>query len=72
MRNEELSSTSDEITEARESLTEDREFINKMNAEQKEIMSKWEGVGWHRDEIYFGILIGLRIAEDRRKRKPDV
>lgn len=31
------------------------------------VMAKWDGVGWHRSEILFGILIGLQIAEDRKR-----
>lgn len=29
----------------------------------------WEGEGWHEDEIYFGILIGLQIAKARRDKE---
>jgi len=28
-------------------------------------MGAWEGVGWHKDEIYYGILVGLQIARNR-------
>jgi hypothetical protein len=27
----------------------------------------WQGDGWHEDEIYFGILIGLQIGEERAR-----
>jgi len=31
-------------------------------------MNKWQGDGWHKDEIYFGILIGMQIASARQDR----
>jgi hypothetical protein len=31
-------------------------------------MDWWEGEGWHKAEIYFGILIGMQIASARQDR----
>lgn len=33
------------------------------------VMDCWKGVGWHKDEIHIGILIGLEIARARRGRE---
>jgi hypothetical protein len=33
------------------------------------LMDCWKGVGWHTNEILYGIFIGLQIAENRRKRE---
>lgn len=30
-------------------------------------MHCWAGVGWHKNEIMLGILVGLQIAENRNK-----
>jgi hypothetical protein len=33
------------------------------------VMDCWKGQGWHKDEIYIGILIGLEIARARRNKQ---
>jgi len=30
-----------------------------------EVMKHWKGACWHRDEIMCGLLVGLKIAENR-------
>lgn len=31
-------------------------------------MESWRGQGWHTDEVYFGILIGMQIVSARQGR----
>lgn len=57
----------DEIIKARESLSDI--FCRSVDDDPvPPVMDCWKGVGWHKDEIYIGILIGLEIARVRRER----
>lgn len=53
-----------EIVKARGAVKEptDRELLK--------VMECWDGAGWHPSELLYGILVGLVIAENRQKRKP--
>jgi hypothetical protein len=59
----------EEIEKAREIMI--KRFGSSTVAEDRQAMQHWYGVGWHKDEIYFGILIGLQIAKTRRDKADD-
>ena len=57
-----------EITRARKFLkSRDIDAYSQTDFARR-IMACWEGECWHKDEVFFGILIGLQIAKDRTKR----
>ena len=55
--------TGKEVAKAREQVEE--LFLDK---EWFELMKCWKGEGWHRSEVMAGIIVGLRIAENRNTR----
>lgn len=59
--------TQSEIAKARKTVTEI--FKGEGVPMRPPVMETWEGVGWHKDEVFFGILIGLEIGRARRERK---
>lgn len=58
--------TGKEIALAREQVADPNRDYEQVN----EVMKDWGGVGWHKGDIYYGVLIGLRIAENRNEDKP--
>lgn len=54
----------------KEEIVEARKMVYKTMATYPapKVMECWEGVGWQKDQIYFGILVGLQIAENRNAR----
>jgi hypothetical protein len=62
--------TAKEIADARESL---RDVYTHFDFSPDDPMpgvmdDGWKGEGWHKDEIWLGILVGLEIARARRER----
>lgn len=56
--------TEKELKKARgqvEDLFLDREWL--------EVMKHWEGACWHTSEVMCGMLVGLKIAENRERRR---
>ena len=55
-----------EIRIAREAVRPiDGNAYRQQRADAKRTMADWDGGGWHTDEIYLGILIGMQIADAR-------
>lgn len=52
-----------EIVQARKAV--DLEEIANSEPAARLMRRCWTGKGWHKDEVVFGILIGLQIAQDR-------
>jgi len=44
-----------------------RDTVNVLQIDH-DAMKDWTWQCWHTDEVYIGILIGLQIAENRRKK----